>query len=138
MGKKAELSHEVKDWKARHKELERENGRLKIQLDMSMSPSKSVTSEQEEKYAKLSEQNKNLTEWREQLITKNAALTEENTKLRNKCIGLEELLQEEETDINDVLEIIKTMQKTGALPPGSGPISPMSAIGAKLRELNHK
>ena len=44
--KKAELSHEVKDWKARHKELERENGRLKIQLDMSMSPSKSVTSEQ--------------------------------------------------------------------------------------------
>ena len=55
-----------------------------------------------------------------------------------QCIGLEELLQEEETDINDVLEIIKTMQKTGALPPGSGPISPMSAIGAKLRELNHK
>jgi len=136
--KKAELSYEVKDWKVKHKELERENSRLKIQLDMSMTPSKSATSVQEEKYAKLAEQNKNLTEWREQLITKNAVLTEENTKLRSKCTGLEELLQEEETDINDVLEIIKTMQKTGALPPGSGPISPMSAIGAKLRELNHK
>ena len=42
--KKAELSHEVKDWKAKHKELERENSRLKIQLDMSMGPSKSTTS----------------------------------------------------------------------------------------------
>ena len=42
--KKAELTHEVKDWKAKHKELERENGRLKIQLDMSMSPSKTATS----------------------------------------------------------------------------------------------
>lgn len=136
--KKAELSYEIKDWKAKHKELERENGRLKIQLDMSMSPSKSASSLQEEKYAKMLEQNKNLTEWREQLIRKNAALTEENTKLHNKCAGLEALLNEEETDINDVLEIIRTMQKTGGLPPGSGPISPMSAIGAKLRELNHK
>ena len=56
----------------------------------------------------------------------------------HQCTGLEELLNEEQTDINDVLEIINTMQKTGALPPGSGPISPMSAIGAKLRGLNHK
>ena len=39
---------------------------------------------QEEKYAKLVEQNKNLTEWREQLIEKNSSLTEENAKLRNK------------------------------------------------------
>ena len=39
--KKADLNHEVKEWKAKHKELERENGRLKIQLDMSMGPSKS-------------------------------------------------------------------------------------------------
>ena len=38
------MSVRVKEWKAKHKELERENGRLKIQLDMSMSPSK-VTSE---------------------------------------------------------------------------------------------
>ena len=42
--KKAELSHEIKDWKAKHKELERENGRLKIQLDMSMGPSKCASS----------------------------------------------------------------------------------------------
>ena len=47
-------------------------------------------------------------------------------------------MNEEETDINDVLEIIRTMQKTGALPSGSGPISPMSAISAKLRDLNYK
>ena len=32
------------------------------------------------------EQNKNLTEWREQLVAKNAALTEENTKLNKKVI----------------------------------------------------
>merc|ERR550525_151165 len=103
-----------------------------------MSPSKTTTSIEEQKYSKLLEQNKNLTEWREQLISKNSSLTEENTKLRNKCAGLEELLNEEETDINDVLEIINAMQKTGTLPPGSGPISPMSAIGAKLRQLNNK
>ena len=30
------------------------------------------------------EQNKNLTEWREQLIEKNSNLTEENAKLRKK------------------------------------------------------
>ena len=55
-----------------------------------------------------------------------------------QCATLEELLNEEETDINDVLEIIRTMQKAGSLPPGTVPISPMSAIGAKLRGLNHK
>ena len=42
--KRAELSHEVKAWKAKHKELERDNSRLKIQLDMSSGPSKSTTS----------------------------------------------------------------------------------------------
>jgi FtsZ-binding cell division protein ZapB len=42
--KRAELNHEVKAWKAKHKELERENSRLKIQLDMSSGPSKSTTS----------------------------------------------------------------------------------------------
>ena len=51
--KRAELSHEVKEWKAKHKELERENGRLKIQLDMSMSPSKTVTSLQVNYYLAL-------------------------------------------------------------------------------------
>ena len=59
-----------------------------------------------------------------------------------QCAALEELLNEEETDINDVLGIINTMQKSGGAGPigsgGGGPISPMSAIGAKLRDLNYK
>jgi len=37
-------------------------------------------------------------------------LTDENKKLKAKCSGLEELLREEETDINDVLELIRNMQ----------------------------
>ena len=37
------------------------------------------------------EQNKNLTEWREQLIRKNAALTEENTKLQSKVQNISNL-----------------------------------------------
>ena len=93
----------------------------------------------EPKVAKLVEQNKNLTMWREQLIEKNQSLVEENKKLHDKCANLEELLNEEETDINDVLELIRTMQmsaKTGSNP--GGPISPMSAIGKKLRDMNYK
>ena len=64
----------------------------------------------EPKVAKLVEQNKNLTMWREQLIEKNQSLVEENKKLQDKCANLETLLNEEETDITDVLELIKNMQ----------------------------
>jgi hypothetical protein len=43
-------------------------------------------------------------------IEKNQVLTEENKKLKAKCSGLEELLSEEEMNIADVLELIRTMQ----------------------------
>ncbi len=37
-------------------------------------------------------------------------LTEENDRLRRRCQDLEDLVNEEETDIGDVLELIKKMQ----------------------------
>ena len=74
----------------------------------------------------LVERNKNLLEGREQLIGKNKLLAEENKKLKAKCQNLEDLLHEEETDINVVLELIKNMQQ-GSLTNGNasaiGPIS---------------
>ena len=67
-------------------------------------------------------------------IEKNQVLTDENKKLKEKCSNLEELLSEEETDISDVLELIRTMQTTGAKNGANiGPISPISAVAAKLR-----
>ena len=132
---KSDMGAELQDARSKYKELERENNRLKIKLDEGSS--RSPVSE--EKVAKMVEQNKNLTMWREQLIEKNQSLVEENKKLHDKCANLEELLNEEETDINDVLELIRTMQmsaKTGSNP--GGPISPMSAIGKKLRDMNYK
>ncbi len=68
-------------------------------------------------YASLLEKNKNLTLWREQLVEKNKLLLEENAKLRKKCQNLEDLVNEEETDIGDVLELIRNMQGG---PPGHG------------------
>ena len=79
----------------------------------------------DKRYEDLVERNKNLTEWREQLIGKNKSLAEENEKLKAKCQNLEDLLHEEETDINDVLELIKNMQQgsPNGSASGIGPIS---------------
>ncbi len=60
-------------------------------------------------------------------------LTDENKKLKEKCSNLEELLSEEETDISDVLELIRTMQTGAKNGANLGPISPISAVAAKLR-----
>ncbi|XP_059090970.1 cingulin-like [Tigriopus californicus] len=121
--------------------LEQENARLKSSMaDRSTSSVNSgqLTTQQEKRLETLVEKNKNLTEWREQLIEKNKALTEENTKLKAKCTNLEDLLNEEETDINDILELIKKMQvgspnATTAVLQGAkiGPIS-------KFRDLQFK
>ena len=43
-------------------------------------------------------------------IEKNQVLTDENKKLKEKCSNLEELLSEEEMNIADMLELIRTMQ----------------------------
>merc|ERR1719378_2018800 len=103
---KSDMGAELQEARSKYKELERENNRLKIKLDEGSS--RSPVSE--EKVAKMVEQNKNLTMWREQLIEKNQSLVEENKKLHDKCANLKTLLNEEETDINDVLELIKNMQ----------------------------
>ena len=85
----------------------------------------------DKQFEDLVERNKNLTEWREQLIGKNNSLAEENEKVKAKCQNLEDLLHEEETDINVVLELIKNMQQ-GSLTNGNA-----SAIGpiSKFRDL---
>ena len=67
-------------------------------------------------------------------IEKNQVLTDENKKLKEKCSNLEELLSEEEMNIADMLELIRTMQlaaKNGG--PNVATMPQISAVAAKLR-----
>lgn len=105
---KTDLSNQLRSAQNRVRDLEKENSNLKFEYENKM------IDQQAERYASLVEKNKNLTDWREQLIEKNRLLTEENRKLAERCSNLEELLNEEETDINVVLDMIRTMQVTGA------------------------
>lgn len=105
---KADLSNQLRTAQNRVRDLEKENSNMKFEYENKM------IDQQAERYASLVEKNKNLTDWREQLIEKNRLLTEENRKLAERCSNLEELLNEEETDINVVLGMIQTMQMTGA------------------------
>lgn len=127
------LQDQLQRVQGRCRELEQDNAKLKHEAKAKVSPNHHVVSavvepQQQQsrtpKMEELIEKNKNLSEWREQLIAKNKALTEENVKLKNKCQNLEDLLNEEETDISDVLELIKKMQGS---PQGAatkvGPIS---------------
>ena len=94
---KADLSNQLRTAQNRVRDLEKENSNMKFEYENKM------IDQQAERYASLVEKNKNLTDWREQLIEKNRLLTEENRKLAERCSNLEELLNEEETDINVVL-----------------------------------
>ena len=125
----------------RYKRAEKENVRLRAQSAATPAPivlaappvAASPGGAEDKRYCDLVERNKNLTEWREQLIGKNKALAEENAKLKAKCQNLEDLLHEEETDINDVLELIKNMQQgsPNGSAGGGGGIGPIS----KFRDL---
>ena len=122
----------------RCKRSEKENARLRSQaavtpapIVLAAPPVGASPGAEDKRYCDLVERNKNLTEWREQLIGKNKALAEENAKLKAKCQNLEDLLHEEETDINDVLEVIKNIQGGSPNANGSGGIGPIS----KFRDL---
>lgn len=118
----SEMKSQLKVEQRKNSELRVENGRLKENGGV-----------KHEGMEKLQEMNRNLTDWREQLIAKNKVLNEENQKLKNKCQNLEDLLNEEETDLNDVIEVIKRVQATSPelLADKIGPIS-------KLRDLKLK
>ena len=104
---KADLSNQLRTAQNRSRDLEKENKALKFEYDSK------IIDAQAERYAALVEKNKNLTDWREQLIEKNRLLTEDNRKLTERCTNLEELLNEEETDINVVLDMIGRMESSG-------------------------
>jgi len=101
---KSDLTNQLRTAQTRIRDLEKENNSLKFEFDSKM------VDQQAERYASLMEKNKNLSDWREQLIEKNRLLSEENRKLTERCSNLEELLNDEETDINVVLDMIGTMQ----------------------------
>lgn len=125
----SDLVNQVKTLQDRCKELELENSALK-----SAPKPPPVPEISSEKFASLLERNKLLSEWREQLIEKNQVLTDENKKLKEKCGNLEELLSEEEMNIADMLELIRTMQV--AAKNGGNTVAAMpqiSAVAAKLR-----
>lgn len=116
---KNDLSNQLRIAQNKVRDLEKENSSLKFEFDSKL------VDQQAEKYASLIEKNKNLSDWREQLIEKNRILSEENRKLTERCTNLEELLSEEETDINVVLEMIRTMQtpSSSTIPNQKGPAS---------------
>jgi len=53
---------------------------------------------------------KNLTEWKTQLACKNTDLKEENKRLLKKTEDLELLMNEEVSDINEMLKVVNNMQ----------------------------
>merc|ERR1740123_2189981 len=123
---KADLTNQLRTAQNRIRELQKENSSIKFEYDSKM------VDDQADRYAALVEKNKNLSDWREQLIEKNRVLTDENKKLAQRCTHLEELLSEEETDINVVLDMIKTVQRpsigSGVV---TGPDQKQSFISAK-------
>jgi len=110
---KADLTNQLRTTQNRIRDLEKENSSIKFEFENKM------VHQQAEKYAALVEKNKNLSDWREQLIEKNRILTDDNKRLAQRCSHLEELLSEEETDINTVLDMIKNVQgpnQSGGIP----------------------
>ena len=65
------------------------------------------------------------------MIEKNRVLTEDNRKLTERCTNLEELLNEEETDINVVLDMIGRMESCTNGPPQQ---SLITGTRSKLRD----
>ena len=128
---KADLTNQLRTAQNRIRELQKENSSIKFEYDSKM------VDDQADRYAALVEKNKNLSDWREQLIEKNRVLTDENKKLAQRCTHLEELLSEEETDINVVLDMIKTVQRpsigSGVHSIGSGPDQKQSFITSAKR-----
>lgn len=125
---KADLTNQLRTAQNRIRELQKENSSIKFEYDSKM------VDDQADRYAALVEKNKNLSDWREQLIEKNRVLTDENKKLAQRCTHLEELLSEEETDINVVLDMIKTVQRPSSIGSGTlvtGPDQKQSFISAK-------
>lgn len=55
-------------------------------------------------------------------------MTDENKKLKEKCTGLEELLSEEEMNIADMLDVIRTMQTAAKNGGNSLPAIPQGLI----------
>jgi chromosome segregation ATPase len=138
--KTAALQAQLQKAEDKCKRVEKENARLareKVTTTAAAAPvviaAAAAPPSNDKRFRDLVEQNKNLTDWREQLIGKNKQLTEDNEKLKAKCTNLEDLLHEEETDINDVLELIKSMQGGG----GGSPDRANPVIGpiSKFRDL---
>ena len=124
---KKSLEQQLEQLSQRCQKLEAENARLrsaKVEVDAKVRADKDLDA----KFERLTEQNKNLSLWREQLVSKNKLLAEENDRLKEKCTNLEDLLHEEETDINDVLELIKKMQVNS--PGGKSPTSAAAAAAS--------
>eukprot|EP00092_Neocalanus_flemingeri_P005056 GFUD01005436.1.p1 GENE.GFUD01005436.1~~GFUD01005436.1.p1 ORF type:complete len:507 (+),score=184.69 GFUD01005436.1:185-1705(+) len=59
---------------------------------------------------------KNLTSWKSQLMEKNKELKDDNERLFNRAEDLERLMNDEVTDINEILGVINTIQVDKKVP----------------------
>ena len=78
-------------------------GPIKHEFDKQLDIARSELKDEREKV-------KNLTVWKSQLSDKNKELKDENEKLLNKVEDLERLMNDEVTDINEILNVINTIQ----------------------------
>merc|ERR1712115_619025 len=59
---------------------------------------------------------RNLTTWKAQLSEKNKELKEDNLRLLTRAEDLERLMNDEVTDINEILTVINTIQEDKKVP----------------------
>merc|ERR1711976_302657 len=116
----------------REKQLKRELSGLKTEHQWLLNNQKSATqSKKSEESGKIvealhnelkeeKEKVENLAEWKSQLSDKNKELNQENEKLLNKVEDLERLMNDEVTDINEILNVINTIQVDKKIPELKG------------------
>jgi len=118
-----ELTKKLQNVILSQKNLDKEYSQLKVEnqwLASSQKKSEKIGGKLEESAREIQELRKelqeekikvkNLSEWKSQLADKNKDLKQENTRLQTKLEDLEHLMNDEVTDINEAIKVIKHLQ----------------------------
>jgi len=124
-----DLKKKVNEQLEREKKLRKEIGQLKVENQWLINNQKNSTGSsnklevKEEEFESLAnqlkeekEKVKNLTTWKAQLTEKNKELKEDNHRLLTRAEDLERLMNDEVTDINEILTVINTIQEDKKVP----------------------
>lgn len=125
-----DLKKKVNEQLEREKKLRNEIGQLKVEnqwlINNQKSGSQGISNKIEVKEDELEsltkqlkeekEKVRNLTTWKAQLSEKNKELKEDNLRLLTRAEDLERLMNDEVTDINEILTVINTIQEDKKVP----------------------